>query len=413
MGKTILEKIFSAHSPDEVRPDAIIWLDLDLRSARDFGGANVVGNLEREYPGEGVADPARTAFTFDCNVPANTIGYANNQHICRLYARKHGIPVFDVDAGIGSHVMIEKGLVVPGSTAVGTDSHLNILGAVGAFGQGMGDQDIAVAFRAGRTWFEVPETVKVVVKGTYRRPTSAKDLTLFIAGRLGAKGLLGCAAEFYGEAIDALDLAGRITLASMVTEMGGIIGFIPPDAAVLAYCRERSGKDVQPVYADADARYCRVVEIDVEGLVPQIACPPKPDKVVPVAEAGDVKVDSVFIGSCTNGRIEDMRVVAGMLRGRKVAPGVMLRVVPATQEVWMQMLREGLIETLVEAGAIVSNQGCGGCAAGQIGMTGKGEVQISTGNRNFAGKQGDGFTYLASPATAAAAALTGRITVPE
>ncbi len=410
MGKTIIEKIFAAHTSDDVRPGSIIWLDLDVRSARDFGGANVVGNLEREYPGEDVADPKKSFFTFDCNVPANTIGYANNQHICRMYARKHDIQVYDVDAGIGSHIMIETGRCLPGATVVGTDSHLNILGAIGAFGQGMGDQDIAFAFRSGRTWFEVPETIKVEVKGTYSWPATAKDLTLHIVGTLGAKGLLGCAAEFYGPAIEALNLAERITLASMVTEMGGIIGFIPPSGEILDYCRERANlSNVQSISADPDALYLRTVEIDVMGLKPMIAQPSKPDNVVPVDSVGDVKVDSVFIGSCTNGRFEDMRMVADILRGKKVAPGVMLRIVPATREVWTQMLESGVMQDLSAAGAIISNQGCGGCASGQIGMTGKGEVQVSTGNRNFAGKQGEGNTYLASPVTAAASALAGRI----
>jgi len=414
MGKTIIEKIFAAHTADDVRPGAIIWLDLDVRSARDFGGANVVGHLEREFSGEEVADPDKTYFTFDCNVPANTIGYANNQHLCRTFARNQGVHLYDVDAGIGSHIMIEKGLSVPGSTVVGTDSHLNILGAVGAFGQGMGDQDIAFGFRAGRTWFEVPETVRIVIKGSYSYPVTAKDLTLFIVGRLGSKGLLGCAAEFYGEAIDSLDLSGRITLASMVTEMGGIIGFIPPSDEILADFRELRGREnIQAIYADPDADYVKTVEIDVSDLRPQIALSPRPDDVTPVSDVGNIPVDSVFIGSCTNGRFEDMKIAADILRGRKVAPGLMLRIVPATREVWRQMLEKGLMKDLADAGAVISNQGCGGCASGQIGMTGRGEVQVSTGNRNFAGKQGDGFTYLASPATAAASALAGRIVSPE
>jgi 3-isopropylmalate/(R)-2-methylmalate dehydratase large subunit len=373
----------------------------------------VVGHLEREFPGQEVADSEKTYFTFDCNVPANTIGYANNQHQCRIFARKQNVNLHDVNAGIGSHVMLEEGIAVPGTTVVGTDSHLNILGAVGSFGQGMGDQDIAFAFRTGRTWFEVPETIKIVVNGSYDWPTSAKDLTLFLAGELGSKGLLGYSAEFYGEAIERLSMSERITLASMITEMGGIIGFIPPSDEILEFFRERSkGRNVDGVYADPDAIYAKVLEFDVSGLKPQIALSPRPDTVVPVSEAGDVAVDSVFIGSCTNGRIEDLEDAARILRGKKVAPGVMLRIVPATREVWLKMLETGLMKDLADTGALISNQGCGGCASGQIGMTGRKEVQVSTGNRNFAGKQGDGFTYLASPATAAASALTGRIVCP-
>ena len=226
-GQTLIQKIFTAHTAPgaSVNPDDIIWLDLDVRTARDFGGANVVKNYREHYGDAPVADPVRTFFTFDLVVPPSNIPYANNQQLCREWARTQGVRVFDVNAGIGSHVAIEEGLVQPGSTFVGTDSHLNILGAVGAFGQGMGDQDIAFAFKTGRTWFEVPPTMKVILKGELHPPCTARDLTLAVMRDLGSSGALGRAIEFYGPAIDALDLAGRITLASQVTEMGGIIGF--------------------------------------------------------------------------------------------------------------------------------------------------------------------------------------------
>lgn len=227
MGETVVEKIFSAHSRDEVAPGRVIWLEIDVRSARDFAGANVVKRFREAYPGERVADPGKTFFTFECNAPANTIAYAQNQQVCRLFAREQGTKVYDVNSGIGSHVLIEEGLAVPGATVVGTDSHLNILGAVGAFGQGMGDVDIAFAFRHGRTWFEVPPTMRVVVTGRYEFPTTAKDLTLALVGRLGARGALGRAVEIVGEQVEALDLASRIALCSMATEMGAIISFLP------------------------------------------------------------------------------------------------------------------------------------------------------------------------------------------
>jgi len=227
-GKTIIEKIIQAHSQEPVEPGKIVWMDLDVRTARDFAGANVVQNFRDYYGDTPLDDASKTFFTFDCVVPANTIPYANNQHICRLWAREKGIKVYDVDAGIGSHVAIEEGLAVPGCTFVGTDSHLNILGAIGAFGQGMGDQDIAFAFKTGKTWFEVPPTMRVVIEGAVVYPCTARDLTLAVLGQLGSSGALGRAVEFYGPAIDALGLAGRITLASQLTEMGGIIGFIPP-----------------------------------------------------------------------------------------------------------------------------------------------------------------------------------------
>ncbi len=415
MGQTIIQKIFQAHSPagTDVSPGSIIWLDLDVRTARDFAGANVVQNYRTHYGDAPVADKDKTFFTFDLVVPAKNIPYANNQQICRIWAREQGVKVYDVDAGIGSHVAIEEGLAYPGSTFVGTDSHLNILGAVGAFGQGMGDKDIAFTFKTGKTWFEVPPTMKVIVKGKIEYPCTARDLTLAVLRQLGSKGALGRAIEFYGPAVEELDLAGRITLASQVTEMGGIIGFIPPSEEIVAYARQRTGRDdLEPVYADPDAEYIETVEVDITGLEPLIACPPSPANVVPVREVAGRRVDSVFFGSCTNGRFEDFAAVAEVVEGKHVAPGVMASVVPATRTVFEQMLRSGVLETLFEAGFIISNPGCGGCASGHIGMTGKGQVQISTSNRNFPGKQGAGETYLASPVTAAWCALTGEISAP-
>jgi 3-isopropylmalate/(R)-2-methylmalate dehydratase large subunit len=414
MGKTIIQKIIQAHSDEPVEAGKIVWMGLDARTARDFGGANVVKNYRTHYGDAPVDDAARTFFTFDLVTPANNIPYAINQQICRDWAKEQGVRVFDVDMGIGSHVALEYGLTWPGATFVGTDSHLNILGAIGAFGQGMGDQDIAFAYKAGKTWFEVPRTMKVTIKGELGPPCTAKDLTLACLRRLGASGALGQAVEFYGEAVVGLDLAGRITLASMMTEMGGIIGLIPPSPEVLAYCRERSGReDLTTLHADPDAEYTQEIEIDITGLEPLIACPPKPDNVKSVREVAGTKVDSVFVGSCTNGRFEDFLAVAEVVEGRHIAPGMVASAVPATREVYAQMLQSGVLQILFEAGFIVSNPGCGGCASGHIGMVGDGQVQVSTSNRNFAGKQGPGDNYLASPAVAAWAALSGEITVPE
>lgn len=414
MGKTVIEKIFSAHSQDEVGPGREIWLGIDIRTARDFAGANVVRRFREAFPGGNVDDPEKTFFTFDCNAPANTIAYAQNQQICRLFAQEQGIRVYDVNFGIGSHVLMEEGLAVPGATVVGTDSHLNVLGAVGAFGQGMGDVDIAYIFRAGRTWFEVPSTMQVVVTGRYEYPTTAKDLTLAVLGKLGSRGALGRAVELVGEQVEELDLAGRITLCSMATEMGAIIAFPSPSEEVWALAHEASGLvDLSYPVSDPDAEYVETVELDVAGLRPKISVPPRPEDVHDVAELEGEPIQTVFVGSCTNGRYEDIRLVAEILEGRKVAPGVMLKVVPATRRVWGQLLKEGWLEVLHDAGAIVSHPACAGCAEGQIGMTGEGEVQLSTGNRNFPGKQGKGPTYLCSPATAAASALFGKITSPE
>jgi 3-isopropylmalate/(R)-2-methylmalate dehydratase large subunit len=401
MPYTVIEKIFLAHGAESAEPGDVVWLGLDYRTARDFGGASVVKHLRQHCADAPVNDASRTFFTFDCNAPANTAGYADNQHACRLFAREHGVRVYDVDAGIGSHVLIESGLIHPGTTAVGTDSHYNILGALGAFGQGMGDLDIAYAFAHGRTWFEVPRSVRITLTGLPAPGSSAKDVTLYLVGKLGAAGLLGKVGEVYGDWVEQADIAGRITLASMGTEMGAISIIVPGD---------------DPAFqADADAHYADSIEIDIAGLTPQAALPGHPEDVHPISEIvarGVVPIDSVFIGSCTNGRIEDLRAAAMQLKGRRVADGVMLRVVPATRQVWMEALDEGLVEVFMEAGGLVSNCGCGGCASGQIGMTGLGEVQLSTSNRNFLGKQGKGETYLCSPAVAAASAVAGELVVP-
>jgi len=414
MGQTIIEKIIAAHSPDKVEPGATVWLELDVRAARDFGGANVVQNFERHYGADGkVADAAKTFFTFDCVVPANNIPYASNQQRCRDFAAARGVRVFDVDAGIGSHVLMEEGLARPGGTVVNTDSHMNIVGAIGCFGQGMGDGDVAFAFRAGRTWLEVPSSVRVNVVGRFAWPATAKDLGLAMLREFGASGLLGRAVELYGPAVEELPLCGRITVSSLATEMGAIAILIPPGDDILAWCQRHGRGRPQAVRADADAQYEKTYTLSVDGLEPLIACPPSPANVKAAREVAGKKIHSAFFGSCTNGRTEDFRVVTRVLGGRHVAAGVMAAAVPATRRVFGTMLEEGLVAELFGAGLVVSNAGCGGCAQGQVGMTGKGEVQVSTSNRNFPGKQGAGETYLCSPATAAASARTGRITDPR
>jgi 3-isopropylmalate dehydratase small subunit len=412
MGQTLIEKILASHSRHPVvKPGQIIDVAMDVRAARDFGGANVVKNL-KDY-GLTIDDPAKTFFTFDCNPTGSDQKYAVNQHICRQYARDNGIKVYDIDKGIGTHILIHDGLAYPGSTAVTTDSHANILGAVGAFGQGMGDQDIAAAWAHGKLWFKVPESVKIIIRGARPEGLSAKDIALNLLDRFGANDLLGYSVEIYGESIDELTVDERITIASMGTEMGVIILLFTPNDQVLKYCSERVGKQVLPVMADADAEYARVIELDIADFVTRVSLPGAPHHTAQVGSLGKTRIDSGFIGSCTNGRYEDMAVVANILYERKVAPGVVLKIVPATDEIWQRCLNEGFIDIFKSAGAMVSNAGCAGCAAGQVGQNGPGEITISTGNRNFPGKQGKGEVYLASPAVVAASAIAGFITTPD
>lgn len=414
MGQTVIEKILSQHAGKTVFADDIAGVAIDLRTARDFGGANVVKNLKENYSDHFVDISERTYFTFDCNVPATTTGYADNQQICRNFAKENKVKVFDINQGIGSHVLMEEGLATPGSIIVGTDSHLNILSAVGAFGQGMGDVDIAFVFKTGFTWFEVPKTIKLNLEGHFHYPTTAKDLAIFMLKKLGSSGLLGCAAELCGPAAESLTLAERITLSSLATEMGAIALFFPPSDDVLEYCKKRSNRnDIAFTEADADASYVKEITLNIDNLVPYIAEPNSPSNGVKVADAEGRKVDSGFIGSCTNGRYDDFVIAASFLKGKKIHENFMLKVVPSTAEVYDRMLDDGLIKLFRDAGALISNPGCGGCASGQIGIIGQGETQISTSNRNFPGKQGKGDTYLAGPAVVAATALKGEIIVPE
>jgi len=412
MAMTLVEKIIAAHSEkNTVHPGEIIDIDIDIRAARDFGGANVVKNIRDN--GLGIENPGKTLFTFDCNPTGSDQNYAVNQHICRLFARENEIKVYDIDAGIGTHILIDKGYVFPGATAVSTDSHANILGAVGAFGQGMGDMDIAASWHNGRIWFKVPPSVRLQLNGEIPGNITSKDIILNLLGIFGANSLLGYSVELYGDSVEKMSLDARITIASMATEMGAIIILFPPSNEIIEYCRRRSKNKFVPLFADQDASYEKTINIDVTKFIPLVSCPGEPHDTAEIEAVEGQKIDSAFIGSCTNGRMEDMQKTAEILRGRKTAPGVILKIVPATDDIWKECLDTGLIDIFKKAGALVSNAGCAGCAAGQVGQNGPGEVTISTGNRNFPGKQGKGSVYLASPAVVAASSVAGYITTPD
>jgi len=412
MALTLIEKIIANHSGSEtVKPGGIVDIEIDVRAARDFGGANVVKNLLDN--GLKVHDVSKTLFTFDCNPTGSDQKYAANQQFCRDYARDNKIKIYDVNAGIGTHLVIEEGIAVPGSTVVSTDSHANILGAIGAFGQGMGDQDIAAAWANGKSWFKVPASIRLTLNGKRPANVSAKDIVLNLLNKFGANSLLGYSVELYGEEIDKLTLDERITISSMATEMGAIIVLIPPSDAIMAYCSERAGRKLEKILADPDAVYEKELELNINEFVPMVSRPGHPEDSINIDDVRKTKIDSAFIGSCTNGRFEDMKITAEILKGRHVAPGVVLKIVPATDEIWNKCLDAGYIKIFKDAGALVSNAGCAGCAAGQVGQNGPGEVTISTGNRNFSGKQGKGKVYLASPAEVAASAVAGYITTPD
>ena len=412
MGHTLLEKIIANHSKhDVVKPGDIVDIEIDARAARDFGGPNVVKNIE-DY-GLEIDDVSKTFFTFDTNPTGSDQKYAVNQQIVRVFARKHGIKVFDIDKGIGTHTMMSEGIAYPGSTGLTTDSHANILGAIGAFGQGMGDKDMAAAFSKGKVWFKVPESVKINLNGKRPAGISAKDITLNLLSEFGANKLLGYSVEIYGEEVDKLTLDERITIASMATEMGAIILLFTPNDEIMAYSEKATGRKLEKIEADTDASYAHKFNLDLSSFTRKVSLPGAPHDTADIADAKKTKIDSAFIGSCTNGRIEDLRETAKVLKGKHVAPGVVLKIVPSTDDIWNQAYDEGLIKVFKDAGALVSNAGCAGCAAGQVGQNGPGEITISTGNRNFPGKQGKGEVYLSSPAAVAASAIAGHITTED
>ena len=412
MPKTIIEKIFANHTSEKVIPGNNIWLNIDLVTARDFGGANVVKNLEREYPDKPIGDIAKSAFTFDCVVPANNIPYAQNQQIIRDFARKWNVKLLDSQWGIGTHNIIEKGWTLPGDTALGTDSHFNILGALGVFGQGMGDIDIAFAFKTRKVWFEIPSTVRINLKGIPKFPVTPKDVVLELLRNFGTKGLLGKVVELYGDYIDALGLDGRITIASMGTELGLVSFFFPPSEEIKKEIKDIAGYDAEFISSDKDAKYEEEYTVDISNLEPLLAAPYSPANVNPVREYLNTPIDTVFVGSCTNGRVSDFRIVSEIIGDNSVDNKVTLKLVPSTRYVYSYLMNDGIAQQLFSAGGILSHPACAGCASGQIGMTGAGERQLSTGNRNFKGKQGAGETFIVSPVIAAISAKNGKISLP-
>ncbi|HEX7320759.1 MAG TPA: 3-isopropylmalate dehydratase large subunit [bacterium] len=411
---TIIEKIFSRASGRPVKPGDLIWVDLDLVAMRDFGGPNVVGEYQNSFGSSPVFDPDRVAITFDLHIPARDEKVAQNQRRLRDFASTQGIRLFDINTGVGQHILFENGLVKPGDIIVGTDSHMNLLGALGAAGFGMGTTDIAAGMYCGRLWFKVPSTVRIVIKGKLGEYVTAKDVILLIIKKMGTDGALNRALEFTGPLVDSLSLAQRITLCSMVTEMSGDIGFIEPSAAVLKFIQDRVPGKIGSISSDSGEKFEKTVEFDVDGLGPLVACPHSPDNVKPVGEVAGTAVDQVFIGSCTNGRLEDLQLAARILEGKRVEKSMRLIIVPATMEVAREALKAGLYDIFLESGAVVTNPSCALCTTGHPGILAPGETMVSTSNRNFIGKLGKGAeVYLASPTVAAATALTGKITDPR
>lgn len=420
MGMTLTEKILARHSGlQRVEPGQIINAKADLVLANELSAAVAI-KVMRGIKGAGrVFDPAKIALVADHFVPAKDAQSASLAKLMKEFAAEQKIEhFFDVGRGGIEHVVLpEEGLVAPGELIVGGDSHTCTYGAFGAFATGMGSTDIAAAFVLGEVWLKVPASIKLVYSGTPGSMVYAKDIMLRTVGELGIDGGTYRALEYHGTTVDQLSITGRITMANMAIEAGAKNGIFHADQKTIAYVEERTNRPFMLERADPDAVYERTIAIDIAGMEPQVACPHTPDNVHPISEVArdTLPVDQVFIGSCTNGYIEDLRIVAKILEGKQIASSLRVIVNPGSQKVWMKAAEEGILTTLAAAGCAVNTPGCGACFGGHMGTLGDNERAISTTNRNYVGRMGSpkAEIYLASPATCAASALTGRITDPR
>ncbi len=417
MAHTLAQKILQRHT-DEAITDAgqIVRCRVSMVLANDITAPLAIKSF-RAMGAKRVFDKDRVALVMDHFTPQKDIEAAQQVKLTREFAREMGVTHYyeGGDCGVEHALLPELGLVGPGDVVVGADSHTCTYGGLGAFATGLGSTDVAGAMALGETWFKVPPTIRATFTGTLPAYVGAKDLILTLIGAIGVDGALYRALEFDGAAIEALDVEGRMTMANMAIEAGGKAGLFAADAKTLTYCTTAGRTGDTGFSADAGAVYERELSFDVTGMTPVVACPHLPDNVKPVSEVKDVTVQQVVIGSCTNGRIGDLREAAAVLRGRKVSRDVRCIVLPATPGIWRQALREGLIETFMEAGCIVGPATCGPCLGGHMGILADGERAIATTNRNFKGRMGslESEVYLSGPATAAASAVTGVITDPS
>jgi len=428
MGHTLAEKIIAAHLADdegnaasedhnaEVWPGDLVEVTVDVVLSNDITAPIAIREFEK-LGVERVFNPDQVVMVADHFAPNKDIKSAEQCACMRQFAQAQGLTHhFDVGRMGIEHVLLpEQGLVVPGDIVVGADSHTCTYGALGAFATGMGSTDIAVAMATGCVWLRVPETIRIVYHGQLQPWVGGKDLILYTIGQIGVSGALYKAIEFTGPSANSLSMAGRFTMANMAIEAGGKAGLFAVDDVTRAYVDGRASRVTCVYQADDDAAYAQVVEIDASQIEPQVAFPHLPENVRPVSQASEVRIDQAVIGSCTNGRLEDLRVAARLLRGRQVHPDVRCIVIPGSQQVYLDALREGLVEAFVEAGAVVSTPTCGPCLGGHMGVLAAGERAVSTTNRNFRGRMGhpESEVYLAGPAVAAASAVAGHIAGPE
>jgi len=413
----ISEKILAkASGKKSVSPGEIVEAVVDMAMINEITGPLAIEAFHK-IGVKKVWDNKRIVMVLDHQVPADSVKSAELHKIMREFAKEQHIPNF-YDVGFGGvchQVMVEKGHVRPGELIVGADSHTCTYGALGALGTGIGSTEIAAVFATGKIWLKVPETTKINAKGSFQKFVTAKDLILNVIGQVGADGATYKAMEFAGSTIERLSLSERMTLCNMAVEAGAKTGIVNPDEKTLAYVKSRTDWSFEPLKSDLNANYEKTIDVSVDKLEPQVACPHSVDNVKAVSEVEGTPINQAFIGSCTNGRIEDLRLAASIIKGRKVKDGVRMLVTPASQEVYLDALKEGLLEIFVESGAYVCSPTCGACFGGHMGLLADGETCISSSNRNFVGRMGSpkAKIYLASPATVAASAVKSEITDPR
>ena len=414
MGQTIAEKILTQHAGHEVKAGELCIARVDVAAVQDGTGPLMVQEFKK-LGKKAPANPARCILFIDHASPSPRKELSNTHMVLREFAKETGAILSETGCGV-CHQRLVESFVNPGEILVGADSHTCTSGALGAFATGMGSTDIAVAMAFGKTWMKVPQTFKIVVNGEFQKGVYAKDLILHLIGLIGADGATYKALEFHGSTIENMTMADRFTLANMAVEAGAKAGLFVTDEKTKAYLKEKGREDkFVEIKPDADAVYERVIEIDASKLEPTVSCPHTVDNTKLAKDLKDVKINQVFIGTCTNGRIEDLRVAAQILKGRQVNPDVRLIVVPASKTVYKQAIEEGILSVLVDAGASILAPGCGPCVGVHAGILGDGEVCLATQNRNFQGRMGNtkGFIYLCSPAVAAYSAISGYITDPR
>ncbi len=412
--KTLAEKILSEHAGRDLRAGDFAICKVDFTFGQD-GTSSIIIDRVREM---GIKKlKTKFCMVIDHSAPSPSEGVSRVHKKMRVFGTEFKQPVFDIGCGVCHQVIPESGWILPGDLVLGADSHTCTYGALGVFSTGVGSTDLAVTLAAGKNWFKVPETLKVVLNGKLPRGVYAKDAVLYIIGRIKADGATYNALEFCGSAIDSMDMDGRMTISNMAVEMGAKAGLMPVDAVTVAWLKARGipASRIRRLAPDKGARYARVLEYDVSRLEPQVSLPHSVDSAVPVGKVKGVKIQEAFIGTCTNGRLSDLRAAAAVLKKRSAAPGVRLIVAPASRDIYLRALKEGIIGDLVSAGAAVVVAGCGPCVGTHNGIPADGEKVISTANRNFKGRMGNpnAFIYLGSPALAAASALEGRIADPR